>query len=725
MATRDEGRGTRPARSRPAYPPAPPGDAVELLHGDAIPDPYRWLEDGDAAATREWTARQNALTRAWLDALPERAAIHARLETLLAVGTLSCPTPLGDGARYLYERREGRQNQPVLYVREGLHGADRVAVDPNTLDAAGTTALDWYHASADGRLLAYGLSEHGSERSVLHLLDLEHLTPLPDRIPDTRACSLAWLPDGSGFYYTRYPAADEVPAGEEQYHRVVCFHRLGDDPAQDPLVFRPAEKEHWPGVALSRDGRWLVLVVARTFDQTDLYVRDLADADGDFVAVAKDLAASFEGTVVRDRLYLRTNLEAPTYGLYEVDPTHPAREGWRTLVAPRPDAVLEGFAVTRGQLVLTWLEHATSRLELAALDGAARRTVALPTLGTLYGLGAEDDGDELLYGFTSYTVPPSVYRVDLAAAAAATGAPSPAATPLPPVPSALWDRVEADVEPERFEVRQVRYPSKDSTPISMFLVHPRGAPRDGANPVYLTGYGGFNVSMTPGFSRSLLLWLEQGGVVAVPNLRGGGEYGETWHQQGMLARKQNTFDDFVAAAEWLVAEGWTRPERLAAAGGSNGGLLMGAVLTQRPDLFRAVVVQVPLLDMLRYHRFLIARLWIPEYGDPEDAEQFRWLRAYSPYHHVREGVAYPAVLLATAESDTRVDPMHARKMAARLQAATASDRPVLLRLEERAGHGAGKPLAKVLDELTDTWTFVFHELGVTMLEAPTAPTAPA
>jgi prolyl oligopeptidase len=321
--------------------------------------------------------------------------------------------------------------------------------------------------------------------------------------------------------------------------------------------------------------------------------------------------------------------------------------------------------------------------------------VELPALGSLFGTGAEWDGNELFFGFSSYAVPPTVYRLDLT-----TGT------------RTLWRRVEADIDPDLFEVRQVFPRSRDGTPVSMFLVHQRGLRPTGDAPTYLTGYGGFNISMTPAFSRSLLLWLERGGVLAIPNIRGGGEYGEAWHQGGMLAHKQNSFDDFIAAAEWLIREGYARPERLAAAGGSNGGLLMGAVLTQRPDLFRAIVIQVPLLDMLRYHRFLIARLWIPEYGSADDPEQFRWLRAYSPYHHVRDGVRYPAVLLATAESDTRVDPLHARKMAARLQAATGSDRPVLLRLEARAGHGAGKPLSKVLDELTDTWTFVFSEVGV-------------
>ncbi len=680
----------------PNYPPTPTSDAIEVLHGETIADPYRWLEDGESPDTRAWTEAQNALTRSYLDAVPARARIRSRLEQLLAIGALSVPTPVR--GRYFYQRRDDRQNQPVLYLREGVRGEDRPVVDPNALDAGGTIALDWYYPSDDGRLMAYGLSENGSEQSVLRVLDVDAGVDLPDRIPHTRAADLAWLPDGTGFYYTRYPAPGEAPEGEEHYHRAIRFHRIGTDPADDPLIFKPAEKEHWPSVGISPDGRWLVIGVARTFDQTDLYLQDLRSGTPP-VAVAKDLPASFEGEVAHGRLFLRTNLDAPTYRLYTVDPEHPARERWREIVPPRHEAVLEGVRVTASHLALSYLERASSRLRLTDHEGRQVREVALPTLGSLFGAGAEWDGSELFYGFSSYTVPPRVYRVELD-----TGA------------EELWRGVEADVDPDRFEVRQVCFRSKDRTEVTMFLVHGAGLIRNGSNPVYLTGYGGFNISMTPAFSRSLLLWLECGGVVAIPNIRGGGEYGERWHQEGMLDRKQNSFDDFIAAAEWLIAEGYTTPARLAVAGGSNGGLLMGAVLTQRPELFRAVVVQVPLLDMLRYHRFLIARLWIPEYGSAEDPAQFPWLRAYSPYHHVRAGVSYPAVLLATAESDSRVDPMHARKMAARLQAATSSSRPILLRLESRAGHGAGKPLSKVLEELTDTWAFVFSELGVDFQE---------
>ena len=674
------------------YPETPSHDVVDTLHGEAVPDPFRWLEDGNAPETRLWTAQQNAYTEAHLASIPARDRIRRRLEQLLAIGVLSAPTPVR--GRYIYLRRDGSQNQPVLYLRMGVDGPDRVAVDPNVLNQAGTTALDWFFPSKDGRFLAYGLSDNGSEESVLHVLDLDADTHLPDRIPRMRAASVAWVPDSTGFYYTRYPAPGEVPPSEEQYHRAIYFHRLGSDPAADQLVFKPAKKEHWPGVSVSPDGRWLLVTVARTFDETDLYIQDLASGGG-LVPVARDLHATFEGEIAHGRLFLRTNLEAPTYRLYAVNPEQVERRAWHEIIPPRAEAVLETVAIARERLALGYLERASSRLRITDLGGALIQEVALPTLGSLFGGGAEWDGTELFYGLSSYTLPPTVFRMELN-----TGATS------------VWKRVEADVDPAKYEVRQVSYASRDGTPISMFLVHQSGLKREGNNPTYLTGYGGFNISMTPSFSRSLLLWLEHGGVAAIPNIRGGGEYGESWHQAGMLATKQNSFDDFIGAAEWLIQEGYTRSDRLAAAGGSNGGLLVGAALTQRPDLFRAVLVQVPLLDMLRYHNFLIARLWIPEYGSADDAEQFRWLRAYSPYHHVKAGVPYPAVLLATAESDTRVDPMHARKMAARLQAATTADRPILLRLEARAGHGAGKPLSKVLQELTDSWTFVFSELGV-------------
>ncbi|HWA55937.1 MAG TPA: hypothetical protein VG692_01725, partial [Gemmatimonadales bacterium] len=399
---------------RPHYPPTRIDAVVDLLHGESIPDPYRWLEDSESDETRAWTAAQNELTRRYLEAIPERVAIRRRLEQLLTIGAISAPTPAR--GRYFYQRRDGTENQPVLYVRDGVQGDDRVLIDPNFLNAEGTTALDWFYPSDDGALLAFGLSENGSEESVLRVLRVATGEALLDRIPDTRACDLAWLPDGSGFYYTRYPGEGQVPDDERQYHRAVYFHRLGADPADDPLVHQPAAKEHWPGVSISPDGRWLLVTVARTFDQTDLYLQDRVKG-GPLVPVVTNQPFQFEGILGYGVLFVRSNVEGTTYGLYRVDPERPARDRWTAIVPPRPDAVLDGASLARGKLGLSYLEQASSRLVVVDQDGANRRQVDLPTLGSLAGWGAEPEGDELFYAFSSYTVPPSVYRVDLASGA--------------------------------------------------------------------------------------------------------------------------------------------------------------------------------------------------------------------------------------------------------------------------------------------------------------------
>jgi prolyl oligopeptidase len=574
-----------------------------------------------------------------------------------------------------------------------------VLLDPARLSTDAASALDWYYPSPDGRLLAYGVSEGGSEKSTLRVLDVDAGRHLPDVIPFTRAASLEWRPDGSGFFYTRYPEPGTVPAGEEDYHRRVYEHALDRDWRSDPLVFGEGrEPEDWPSVHLSPDGRWLAVSVSRGWTRTDVYLKDLASGDG-FVTVAEGQDSLYGVTVRNDRLLLHTNHDAPRYRLLSAELARPSAESWRELIPEGPD-VMEGVAVIGDALVVQWLGDASSRLTLHAEDGRRVLDVALPTIGSVAGITGEWDGDEAFFGFSSFAVPPAVHRLDLASGE-----------------TSLWQRVPAEVDSDAYAVRLVRYPSRDGTPISMFLVHRRDRPPDGQGAALLTGYGGFNVSHTPAFGRSLLLFLETGGLYAVAHLRGGGEYGEDWHRAGMLGRKQNVFDDFLAAAAYLKAEGHAAPDRLAILGGSNGGLLVGAALTQRPELFRAVVCQVPLLDMLRYPLFRIARLWIPEYGSPGDPEAFRWLLAYSPYHRVVDGTPYPAVLLTAGVSDSRVDPMHARKMAARLQAASSSGRPVLLRVESRAGHGQGKPISKVLEEWTDVWSFLFDQLG---LMAPSA-----
>jgi prolyl oligopeptidase len=680
---------------KPAYPPTRTDNVVETLHGIAVTDPYRWLEAGDSAEVRKWVEQQNAFTRSVLDGLPGRDRIHDRLSALLEIGYQGTPVPAK--GHYFYTRREGKQNQPVLYVRDGLSGPERILLDPNRLAADGSVSLDWWFPSRDGRLLAYGLSKDGNEQSTLHVRDVTTGADRADVIARTRACSVAWLPDDSGFYYTRYPA--NPAKAEENYHRRVFFHKLGDDPARDAEVFGAGRaKEDWPNVALSPDGRWLVVTVEQGWSRSEVYFNDRTREGGRFSALVEGVDALVSVTARNDRLYVLTNDGAPRYRLYRVDPLRPARSAWKEIIAEGPD-VLDGVAAVGDNLVARYMHNASARLRLFDRDGKPRSEVKLPTLGSPTGLGGEWDGDELFFGFQSFTVPQSVYRVDLK-----TGR------------TALWAQVKADIDFAAYEVEQVTYPSADreKTAVTMFLAHKKGLKPDGKTPTLLYGYGGFNVSMTPAFNAARFLFLERGGLLAVANLRGGGEYGEAWHQAGMLGKKQNVFDDFLGAAEWLIAKGYTDRDHLASQGGSNGGLLVGAALTQRPDLFRAVVCQVPLLDMVRYHKFLIARLWIPEYGSAEEPDEFRWLYAYSPYHHVKDGTKYPAVLLEAAESDTRVDALHARKMAARLQTASASgaDRPVLLRLEPRVGHGAGKPRGKMLDELTDTWSFLFWQLGI-------------
>jgi prolyl oligopeptidase len=676
---------------KPPYPPTHIDDVVEKLHGVAVADPYRWLEDGSAPAVQEWVEKQNGFTRSVLDKLPERDRIHERLGTLLDIGSLGTPAPRK--GRLFWTERRGKENQPILYVRDRRGGEERVLLDPNKLAADGTVALDWWYPSRDGKLLAYGLSRNGSEQSTLHLREVDTGKDRQDVIERTRACSLTWLPDGSGFYYTRYPA-------NENYNRRVFFHRLGDDTAKDVEIFGEGRaREDWPNVSLSPDGRWLVVTVEQGWAKTEVYFKDRTKNDGEFLPLVEKVNAVYRVVVRDDRFYVHTNEKAPRYRVLLVDPRTPARTLWKEIIPEGPD-VLEGVSAIGNVLVGQYMHKASARLHLFDREGKPLDEVKLPALGSLTGIGGEWDGDEFFCGFQSCTVPPTVYRIGLGGKPAAK--------------MEKWEQVKADIDFAAYEVEQVTYPSKDGTPITMFLAHKKGLKPDGRTPTLLYGYGGFNLSLTPLFNASRFLFLERGGLLAIANLRGGGEYGEAWHQAGMLDRKQNVFDDFVAAAEWLIAQRYTDRDHLAIQGGSNGGLLVGAALTQRPDLFRAVVCQVPLLDMVRYHKFLIARLWVPEYGSAEFEKDFEWLHRYSPYHHVKDGTHYPAVLLATAESDSRVDALHARKMAARLQAATASgpDRPILLRLEPKAGHGAGKPRSKVLEELTDTWSFLFWQLGI-------------
>jgi prolyl oligopeptidase len=682
----------------PAGPPAAAQKPVEdVIHGQKITDPYRWLEDASSPGTRHWVNDELSYTRAILDPLPRRDQVHKRLSELLSIGMLSAPQ-IG-GNYYFYTRREGTQNQPVLLVREGLAAKDRALVDVNQLAADGTVALDWWSPSEDGEYLAYGTSPSGSEMSTLHIIETATRRLLPDTIARTRAASVAWKLDNSGFYYTRYPKKGEVAEGQEVYYRHVFFHQLGSDPAADPLVFgADRDPQDWPDAALSNDGRWLLITVSQGWSKSELFLQDLKSG-APAVRITEGKEFLYSAEVFNGKIFIVTNEDAPRYRAFVADANSPSRAKWKEII-PQGEAILQGAGVVNGLLLAQYEQNASSQLRLFKTSGESLGDVHLPSIGSVFGIGGKWNRKEVFFAFHSFTVPDSVYQVDLASRGAS-----------------LWGKVDAPgIDPASYEAKQLWFNSKDSTRVPMFVFHKKGIELSGKNPTLLTGYGGFNVSLTPSFVGDRYLWLEHGGVFAVANLRGGAEFGEDWHRAGMLDRKQNVFDDFIAAAEFLISQKYTDKDHLAIRGGSNGGLLMGAALTQRPDLFRAVVCQVPLLDMLRYQNFQIAKLWIPEYGSADDPKQFEWIYAYSPYHHVKPGAEYPAILFMTADTDTRVDPMHAKKMVALMQAEASNgksrERPILLRIDTKAGHGAGKPITKQVEDLTDVYSFLFWQLGV-------------
>ncbi len=685
-----------------SIPSAPPKAAekpvIDMFHGTKVLDNYRWLEDGKNPETQKWVEQEMAYTRGILDRLPGRDAIHKRLTDLLSIGSVT--PPMIAGRHYFYTKREGMQNQPVLYVRDSLNGPDRVLVDANKLAADGTIALDWFYPSETGKYVAYGTSPSGSEMSTLHVIETKTGTLLPDTIERTRAASVAWKLDNSGFYYTRYPKKGEVPDGQEMYNRQVFYHALGDDPGEEdqPIFGKGRDPEDWPSVSLSNDGHWLLISVQQGWTKSELFLMDVkAGTPPTRITTGKNFL--YSGEVYNDKLFITTNEDAPRYRVFVADAGNYDREAWKELI-PQTDAVLQGTAVFGGKLFAQYEQNASSQLKMFDVEGKKLNDLTLPAIGSVYGSGGRWDRDEIFYGFQSFTFAPSIYRYDLKDNS-----------------TTLWTKVNApSIDPAAYEVKQEWFHSKDGTRVPMFVVHKKGVVKNGHNPTLLTGYGGFNLSLTPAFSRPAYLWMEHGGIYAVANLRGGAEFGEDWHRAGMLDKKQNVFDDMIAAAEHLIAEKYTDRNHLAIQGGSNGGLLMGAMITQRPDLFRAVICQVPLLDMLHYQDFQIAKLWIPEYGTAEKPDQFKWLYAYSPYHHVKAGTEYPAILFMTADTDTRVDPMHAKKMAAEMQAeaknGTSHTRPILLRIETKAGHGAGKPVTKQIEEFTDVYSFLFWQLEV-------------
>ena len=700
------------------YPAAHRLDQVDLLHGKPVADPYRWLEDPDSAETKSWSAAQDALTRGWLDTRPGRAGLRRRLGELVRVGVVSVPALRGERAFFL--RRSGDQEHPVLLVREP-DGAERSLIDPARLSPDATVTLDGWVPSNEGDLLAYWLSDRGDEEASLWVMDVATHEVVDGPIDRTRYCPLAWLPGGREFFYGRRLASDQVPDGEDRFHRRVWRHRLGDDPAGDQLVFGDGrDKTEYHSVDVSRDGRWLVVGGSLgTAPRNDLYLADLTAGSpaGPLRPIQEGLDAETWGGVEDDGLlWLHTNLDAPRFRVVVADPADPGPDGWRDVVA-ESDAVLEGFRLTADAVVAVSAHHAAASVSVwprpkarAEGRGAAGLAVAapaagplaelpLPGLGSVAGISTRlEGGDEVWVGWTDFVTPPLVYRYQLSTQDLEVWARAPGAPGITGVVA-----------------EQQAYRSADGTEVRMFLLHRDDVRPDGERPTLLYGYGGFAISLGPAWSAAAAAWIERGGVYAVANLRGGSEEGEGWHRAGMREHKQNVFDDFHAAARHLIDGGWTTPEHLGIWGGSNGGLLVGTALTQRPDLYRAVVCSAPLLDMVRYERFGLGETWNDEYGRADDPVEFGWLLSYSPYHHVTEGGRYPATLFTVFDSDTRVDPMHARKLCAALQWAVVPDRerPVLLRREVDVGHGA-RSVSRTIELSVDVLAFFADQLGLAL-----------
>lgn len=688
--------------SRPQYPSALRLDVADDLHGHRVPDPYRWLEDADSEDTAKWLSAQDDLFHHTVDGLPGRDRLRARLRELLGAGSVGAP--VWRGGRRFFTRRTAEQEHPVLYTVDA-DGAERVLVDPTALDPDGTTTLDGWQPDKEGRRLAYKVSHGGDEESLLHVLDVASGERVEGPIDRTRNSVVAWLPGGEAYYYVRRLAPGDVPDGEEQFHRRVYLHRVGTDPdTDDVLVFGDGlDKTNYYGIAVSRDGRWLTVTAsAGTAPRNDLWIADLAAAPLESpglrpVQVGVDASTGLH--VGRDgRAYVFTDRDAPRSRICVTDPSAPSHETWRDLVPEDPEAVLTDYAILddldRPVLLAGWERHAISEITVHDLaTGERLGAVPLPGLGSVGGIVERPEGGhEAWFGYTDNVTPSSVLHYD-----ARTGE------------TRVWASAPGSVTVPEIETRQVTYESYDGTPVRMLVISRPGG--EGPRPTVLYGYGGFNVSLTPAYSASILAWVEAGGVYAIANLRGGSEEGEDWHRAGMRDRKQNVFDDFHSAAERLIADGLTTPSQLAISGGSNGGLLVGAALTQRPDLYRAVICSAPLLDMVRYEKFGIGQIWNDEYGSADKPDELAWLLAYSPYHHVHEDVAYPAVLFTIFDSDGRVDPLHARKMCAALQHATSSDEPVLLRRESDVGHAA-RSVSRSAALMTDNLSFLAHETGL-------------
>ena len=667
--------------------PSPPETKVEEvtddLHGVEIVDPYRWLEDQESEETRAWIDEQNVYTDSIMAQLPGRAALREKFSELMRVDEIGAP--IERGGRYFYGKRSADQDLYVYYVREGPKGEERILLDPHPLSEDHSTSIQLRGVSSDGSMVVYSLRRGGRDELEVRFMNVDTGEELSDRLEEARYFGFALKEDNSGYYYVRM---DE--AGPRLYYR-----EMGSPPESERLVFgQGIGFGKFLSANLSPDGRWLLIYLSHGRVRTDLFFVDIT-SDGEIIPVVEGVDARFTGQFAGGKLYITTNWNAPNGRLMVADPTNPSLENWSEFIPERSDAVLRLVSAVGGRFFALYLENVKSRVVIFDQQGRETGELEFDSICTVSYVTGRWDSDEAFYSFVSFHIPPTIYRFSVS-----TGE------------KELWSRIEAPFESDKSEVKQVWFESGDGTSIPMFIVHSRDLKLDGDNPTYLTGYGGFGASLTPDFSPMAAAWIESGGVYAVANLRGGGEFGEEWHRAGMLEKKQNVFDDFIAAAEYLVAEGYTRPERMAIQGHSNGGLLVSAVMTQRPDLFCVVICSYPLIDMLRYQKFLMGSSWVAEYGSADNPEQLKYILEYSPYQNVKQGMRYPAILFITGDGDTRVAPLHARKMAALVQASTSSGKPVLLRYHTKAGHSGGQPLSERIEENAEITAFILWQLGV-------------
>jgi prolyl oligopeptidase len=685
------------------YPQTKQVDQQDNYHGTSVADPYRWLEDTESLETKAWVDAQNAVTFSYLESIPERTYLEQRLTQLWDYPRYS--TPFKEGGRYFFYKNDGLQNQSVLYTQTSLDTEPRVLLDPNTLSEDGTVALSGTAFSEDGSLMAYGTATSGSDWREYHVRDVTTGRDLEDHLQWIKFSGASWTHDGRGFFYNRYP---DPRVGKEftdiNRNPRLYYHRIGSPQSEDQLIYERPDQPGWIfGASVTDDGRFAIMSVSQGTDERNrVYYKDLVnpsrpDLAAEVVVLLDDFDASYsfvdnDGPV----FYFRTDLDAPRYRLIAIDITQPEPTAWRTII-PESGDVLRSVQLINNQFVARYLHNAHSRVRFFTMAGEPAGDLELPTLGSVGGMSGERDDTEMFYSFTSFLYPSTVFRYDFT-----TGQ------------SSVFRAAEVDFDATDYVTRQYFYRSKDGTAVPMFLTHRKDLELDGTNPTYLYGYGGFNISRTPGFSISNLVWLEMGGIYASANIRGGGEYGDAWHKAGMKENKQNVFDDFIAAGEFLIEQGYTSPQRLAIGGGSNGGLLVGAVLNQRPDLFGAALPAVGVMDMLRFHKFTIGWAWVSDYGSPDDPEAFEYLYAYSPYHNLKPRTEYPAIMVTTADHDDRVVPGHSFKYAARLQEVQSGNAPTLIRIQTRAGHGAGKPTQMVIREQADRWAFVMKNLGMKM-----------